>query len=390
MNFFEILYAKKNGAALPANFFDLLFAKSFTPAVEWGEYDGTLPAQFNANGDDLSQYQVYGNTGDVGDRTVNLWKRDLTKDGYYGESGSFISNKGYVSSKAVDIIGVSIITQIIRSLYTSGFYNQFAYFDENFNFISIYRQTQSGTGIKTISNTPPNNAKYLISSIIANSTDIMLVLGSTAPAEFVPFGYQLPIVVRSANKFDYTRLVDGYTYDSNGQMVLNPDEASRWNYAAIPPIPVIPGATYLRTYNLTPIGNVVNYYDINGNLIEQATPGTGVPFTVPNNCYFISYVINIKNDRNKYMLTEGSTVPEKYQPYSNNTTPIYIGDTALEEDEYVDYKEQKIYRMVNGVLTPTDPPVALPALPTVDGTTIVDYAGQSTPPSRFYAKYQKG
>lgn len=40
-------------------------------------------------------------------------------------------------------------------------------------------------------------------------------------------------------------------------------------------------------------------------------------------------------------------------------------------------------------LQPTDPPVPLPQLPTVDGTNIVDYAGQSTVPSRFYAKYRK-
>ena len=41
-------------------------------------------------------------------------------------------------------------------------------------------------------------------------------------------------------------------------------------------------------------------------------------------------------------------------------------------------------------LQPTDPPVPLPALPTVDGTNIVDYAGQSAAvPSRFVAKYRK-
>lgn len=39
---------------------------------------------------------------------------------------------------------------------------------------------------------------------------------------------------------------------------------------------------------------------------------------------------------------------------------------------------------------PIDPPVPLPALPTVDGTTITDYAGQSAAvPSRFTAKYRK-
>jgi hypothetical protein len=71
-------------------------------------------------------------------------------------------------------------------------------------------------------------------------------------------------------------------------------------------------------------------------------------------------------------------------------TPIYIGSDPLGEDEYIDYQAGKVYRVVNGVLTPTDPPVPLPALPTVDGTNMVDYAGQSAAPSRFYAKYQKG
>ena len=46
--------------------------------------------------------------------------------------------------------------------------------------------------------------------------------------------------------------------------------------------------------------------------------------------------------------------------------------------------------MSEGVLTPTDPPVPLPALPTVDGVTITEYAEQSAAaPSRFYAKYRK-
>lgn len=50
------------------------------------------------------------------------------------------------------------------------------------------------------------------------------------------------------------------------------------------------------------------------------------------------------------------------------TTPVYIGDTQLMADEYVSFSEQKIYRKVNGVLTPTDPPVPFPELPTFTGT----------------------
>jgi len=74
---------------------------------------------------------------------------------------------------------------------------------------------------------------------------------------------------------------------------------------------------------------------------------------------------------------------------TSTTTPIYIGADPLGEDEYVDYQTQKVYRMIDGTLTPTDPPVALPALPTVEGTTIVDYAGQSVAPEKVLLKYRK-
>lgn len=59
---------------------------------------------------------------------------------------------------------------------------------------------------------------------------------------------------------------------------------------------------------------------------------------------------------NGLMLVKGDTAPETYTPY----------------------------------LQPTDPPVPLPALPTLEGTTIVDYAGQSIAPEKVYFEYQGG
>jgi hypothetical protein len=56
------------------------------------------------------------------------------------------------------------------------------------------------------------------------------------------------------------------------------------------------------------------------------------------------------------MLTEGATPPETYIPY----------------------------------LQPTDPPVALPALPTAEGETIIDYVGQSVAPEKVLLEYKKG
>lgn len=90
------------------------------------------------------------------------------------------------------------------------------------------------------------------------------------------------------------------------------------------------------------------------------------------------------------MLLNGSVRPREFIPYFNTTTPIYIGSDPLDKDEYVDYQSQKVYRMINGILTPTDPPVPLPALPTVDGTTIVDYAGSGAAPEKVYFEYKGG
>lgn len=78
----------------------------------------------------------------------------------------------------------------------------------------------------------------------------------------------------------------------------------------------------------------------------------------------------------KTMLIKGSTAPSSYTPpgYKLSLTvesgaqsqdiPIYIGDSKLGEEEYVDFGEQKVYKMVESILTPVDPPVPLPPIPT--------------------------
>ena len=44
------------------------------------------------------------------------------------------------------------------------------------------------------------------------------------------------------------------------------------------------------------------------------------------------------------------------------TNPLYIGSSKLGAEEYLDYETGKIYKMIDGVLTPTDPPAPLPAI----------------------------
>lgn len=239
----------------------------------WGEYDGTLPAQYSANGSVLADYRVYGANGGVGDKTENLFDKSA-KD----------TANGYVN---------------LRFLTTNG--------------------------------TLSYSADYYISEYI----------------------------------------------------------------------PVLPNRTYAHRM-LIQSGAACSmcFYDDNKTFLSGFSEWYNSTFEAPSTASFCRLSIQ-KSVENNAMFAEGSTAPASYAPYghevdmsvsdgtTSNTVPIYIGDDPLGEDEYISYGEQKIYRMVGGVLTPTDPPVPLPALPTIDGTTITDYAGQSVDPSRFYAKYRK-
>ena len=110
---------------------------------------------------------------------------------------------------------------------------------------------------------------------------------------------------------------------------------------------------------------------------------TGSPndfsFTTPENCAFvrISFVIDFAADISLTLFAAAEYIPFGYQiPLSitdgTNTEDyvLYIGDTQLGENEYLDYSEQKLYKDVSGTLTPTDPPAAFPA--------IIAYAGENT------------
>lgn len=81
-----------------------------------------------------------------------------------------------------------------------------------------------------------------------------------------------------------------------------------------------------------------------------------------------------------FMITKVGSAPTAYIPFGykipltntgensqSETYPLYIGSTKLGAEEYLDYEAGKIYKMVSGVLTPTDPPAPFPAINTYKG-----------------------
>ena len=83
---------------------------------------------------------------------------------------------------------------------------------------------------------------------------------------------------------------------------------------------------------------------------------------------------------------EGYQIPIKIM--SGNAaaiTYIYIGSAPLYLNEYISFSEQKIYRYINGILTPTVPAVSLPSLLPFSGTNILS-AETEIQPSAIYLK----
>lgn len=481
----------------------------------WQVYEGTLPATINANGDDMRQYQVYGAVGGVGDRTVQLFNKNATdtnngfrQSKYIYPGGTEDSSVNWNISEYIDISGFSNIT--IKNANTDAPNSSVAFYDNNYIYISSVSYNRQAS----ITAQVPSNAKFCrISVRVTNMNIAMLTPGTTTPKTYVPFGYAVDMSVKSGNIYntdETTWSANGTILDDNG----NPTSAGSHyttNFTAAKP-----ETTYYLsgTFRSGVSNNRIYFYDENKSWISRSAQidTTSVRiFTTPANCKFIQ--IQASNDVRStvdWNISEGTTPPNEYQPYSNTTTPIYIGDTPLEKDEYMDYQAGKVYRrtvnefdkdnatlfnsylrsndlwtlsqatkcaripvepstqytlkimtaqetfrinesdnpdleptsvgvqttriirgtnrdsytfttsataavivcqfnsdiatLVNGLmlvkgdtvpetyipyLQPTDPPVPLPALPTCEGTTIVDYAGSGTAPEKVLLKYRK-
>lgn len=350
----------------------------------WAEYDGALPAQYTANGDYLADYRIYGANGGVGDRTENLCTPLIA--GTYEPTGYETTYAGRAcTTRPIFLDKGSITVSVsIGIIYLKKIEN------------GVWVQTIAAALTSPATITIPSFGAYAIQINTAMTNQalreinrtIVAVQGSTAPASYVPYGYEVDMSVRSANLCpDTTILSSGYSVSITSNGLFDIFKNIKAN--------VVYQLSWLYESNGTGgAADQIRLYDANAVPVKIINNGSTFSFTAEEITAFITISAyfgstNTNGKMSNFMFAEGST-PLPYQPYSNITKPIYIGSSPLGEDEYIDYKSGKIYRMSESVLTPTDPPVPLPALPTIDGVNIVDYAGQSTAvPSRFVAKYRK-
>lgn len=124
------------------------------------------------------------------------------------------------------------------------------------------------------------------------------------------------------------------------------------------------GQNVYAFYALEPSGGSRSY---NGSRSAETTGYFDAPIDG-----YVAFRSNVGDTEDLTMLTESETLLSEYEPYvAPVTVRVPLGGSQLMAGEYVSYAEQKIYKMIGGVLTPTDPPSALPAIPTVSGTTVL-------------------
>ena len=361
------------------------------------EITGIPPLTFQGVAGVLRNYRISGNTNGVGERTENLF--DLETSGGFTDSISDYSSAINGTTIVVDTSTISDTERSSRMLLgtlpagnycfhmewdskpttlkiqknNNGVYEDLIVISGNNTVISIQEQTEI-------------SLFAVFSKRIYTFENMMLTSGNTAPETVIPYGYQIPVSVHSPNLFNPAGSVYGYLSET-GSII----EQSINNYMTSDFIQ-FSGAkvklSFITSVCPTARGIIICAYDANMDFISaplyESFNSSGQNYrisrtvSVPENTKYIrfSYVIRTSYTR---------SADEEIELTNGYEIPVYIGSETLDLGEYVRFSEQKIYRKVNNVLTPVEPPVPLPQISVLNGQNILT-VGTTVQPSQMYLK----
>lgn len=300
-----------------------------------------------------------------GDRTKNLCFTNFDN----WESGQY-----YTNGEKTDMYARIRLKELFKvetgKQYYFNTFSEFKFilrtYDENKDFISSYGAIENGNTLTiqtakylgiTIYN--PNDSSLVYSdyeTLFKNGTIRPLIcLNSETDKSYEPYGYKIPVNVRSDNLFDKSNTTTGYYIDSNGDLTSHNSFAYS-DYIQIKENTVY---SYSGSTGLANYARKCAWYDSSKNLIRVDNFGNSGQLTSPNNAkYFRTSVRIIASgtqdaDISTYQLVESSTVPSKYIPYYNQTTNIYLDEPLRKIDEYndyIDFANSKVVRRIKEVL----------------------------------------
>ena len=163
--------------------------------------------------------------------------------------------------------------------------------------------------------------------------DVQLEEGTTATS-YEPYGYKIPVNVRSENLCDginkkywlSTTVLSAGMADGNSGLAIELKENTNYTIST----QIIQERYRVALINTLPTsGTGIPCY----NGVKK--DGTKDNITISSSQY--KYLILNATDLTKCQIVEGSTAPNKYIPYYNETTNIYLDEPLRKIDEYSDY-----------------------------------------------------
>ena len=220
--------------------------------------------------------------------------------------------------------------------------------------------------------TPPEGVT--IGSFTADTLPASFRAPADAVISYKIYGTEAGVGEETDNLFNISDYTIGDTTFSTKKLTLEPDTA----YTMSSNAPLYNNGALFVLIAIGESGTTENNGVYNGHPITKSTDANG-------NIY-----VGLRDNNSGYdlatyqtMLVKGTTVPISYTPpgYEITLTAghedqtdeliVYIGDSQLSTTEYVDSESGKIYKLQEGELTPTDPPLPLPTITTYDGENTI-------------------
>ena len=358
----------------------------FKRYTTYNEVTNTFPYTIQSSGGGIDNYSIYGKTENisgidvgVGEVTENLFDfADAVPRKYIDANGieqNSAATDDYIATSHSGYMAVTpnenyTFKAKLKRITILDHYITFCWFDSSKTFISrdVNHNTQQYITTYQYTGTAPANATFCIMNFTGydNESKFMFVPGSTPPDHYIPYGYSIPLMntdVVTENLWDNDDFWDnGHASSLNSNM---------FGYA----YNVSPG-TYTASTNV--IDNVDT--SIASVFVIAAPPNQDPTISSSNNGVFINrprtvtvgenqalwimirravsppqdYLIWNKETFSNYwiMLNAGPTALPYVPHHYESNYDLFIGNSQLYENEYLDYEEQRIYKRTENLVPP--------------------------------------
>lgn len=214
MGFDEGVFTYKSGAKVSEGEPNLTYGKQFS---------------FYANGQNLTDYTIYGADGGVGDRTANLFDYTKTDDiianSFINQSGVIVTSDEYYISYPIEVnVGETYTWKFNADTGNSHTAPTVGFYDSSDNLLST---AHHDSAIRYFSFEVPTNCAYIRASVFTKDKNVqqeaMLNEGST-PLPYEPYGYKIPVICgnTTTNIYIDSPLDDGDSIDYTTSQVAIP------------------------------------------------------------------------------------------------------------------------------------------------------------------------